>query len=91
MKDATHPSGTIRLPEYFCAQNLLNTSYLKDAVLSDIQQDLDSFTFGLSELSMLIDEQSELNARIILLHKCVEDAKSKVDNLIKMNKFSKLI
>ena len=54
-----------------------------NAVLSDIQQDLESFTFGLSELSLLVDEQSELDERIILLKKCVEDTKKKVDRLMK--------
>jgi hypothetical protein len=54
-----------------------------NSVLSDIQQDLESFTFGLSELSLLVDEQSELDERIILLKKCVEDTKKKVDRLMK--------
>jgi hypothetical protein len=51
--------------------------------IRDIQLDLASFTFGLSELYTLVDEQSELAERVILLKKCVEDAKRKVDKLMK--------
>lgn len=55
------------------------------SMLSDIRQDLDSFTFGLSELSMRVDGRSELSRRIFLLHNCVENTKTKVDRLMKMN------
>jgi len=56
-----------------------------NAVLFDIQLDLESFTFGLSELSMLVDEQSELGERITLLKNCVEGTERKVDILLKLN------
>jgi hypothetical protein len=93
MRENTPLSGAIRLHNHLRAHdlidNLLDVNTSKEivkksnAVLSDIQQDLESFTFGLSELSMLVDEQSEFGERIILLKKCVEDTKSKVDRLVK--------
>jgi hypothetical protein len=52
-----------------------------DTAIRDIQLDLASFTFGLSELYMLADEKNQLGARIILLKKCVENTISKVDRL----------
>lgn len=71
--------------------NLLDVNTSKEiveksnTVLIDIQLDLESFTFGLSELSLLVDEQSELGKRIILLKKCLEDTRKKVDRLMKQN------
>ena len=76
--------GGICLIDNLSAENtpreIVENSY---TALIDIQRDLESFTFGLSELYMLADEQSEFAERIVLLKKCVEDAKNKVDKLMK--------
>jgi hypothetical protein len=53
------------------------------AVIQDIQLDLESFIFGVSELYMLADSQGELGVRILLLKKCIEDTKAKIDKLLK--------
>jgi hypothetical protein len=69
--------------------NLLDVNTSKEIVhapytaIKDIQLDLASFIFGLSELYMRVDRQSKLGVRIFLLKKCVEDTKSKIDRLVK--------
>jgi len=62
------------------SREIVNAPY---AAIQDIQLDLESFIFGLSELYMLVDSRSELGVRILLLKKCVEDTKSKIDRLVK--------
>ncbi len=69
--------------------NLLDMNTSKEIVkvsnnaIKDIQLDLESFIFGLSELYMLVDRQNKLGVRISLLRKCVENTKSKIDRLVK--------
>ena len=68
------------LPDVNAAKKIAEKT---NTAIRDIHLDLASFTFGLSELYMLVNEQSQLGEWIILLKKCVENTISKVDKLMK--------
>ena len=68
------------LPDVNTANQIVNAPC---SAIKDLQLDLASFIFGLSELRMRVVRQSELDVRISLLQNCLEDTKSKIDKFIK--------
>jgi len=67
------------------AENLpcleLNKGKNYNSILKEIHLDLDSFLFGLSELSRVAGRPLEVSRRLMLLKKCVEDTIGKVEKL----------
>jgi hypothetical protein len=82
--DAEEGLGTNVLIDNPPEVNISNENVNKfETAVRNIQLDLASFTFGLSELYMLTEKRGELSQRIILLKKCVDESISKVDKLLK--------
>ena len=66
-------------PDSSASNKVINAPYI---ALKDIQLDLASFIFGLSELHMRVNGLGDFAVRISLLQNCAENAKSKIDKLI---------